>query len=288
MKENVPESAVRAALGDVEEIQQLGEGGQGQVWRVRQEGQDEVVKVIPEADPGRVEREVEALKAVDSPRVMKFHGTLMVEHGGKRWPAIRGEFVPGGTVAERLEAHDWPDEKQALSCARGVLQGLQDLHAHDFVHRDIKHLNVALRDGKWEQAVVLDLGLVRDLAATSITNYPNVLGTVPFMAPEQLRGERAVQRTDVFAVGALLFYLLTRELPFVSDSDDAGLDGPGLRRQMLPRTESDEWPRWSRYQGRLAADAADVLSRLLAAEAYERPRVAEAIGLIDALIAARA
>lgn len=288
MNTDVPESAVVTALGPVEEIEQLGEGGQGRVWRVRQGGVDEVVKVIPEADPARVEREVESLQAVSSPFVMEYRGALTVTHEGSTWPAIRAEYIPGGTVADKLANGEAPSTPEALACARGVLLGLQSLHAVDRVHRDIKHLNVALRDGRWDRPVVLDLGLVRDLAATSITRYPNHLGTVPFMAPEQLRGERAVQRSDVFATGALLFYLLTGELPYISHSDDAGLDAEGLRKAMLPRTESDEWPRWARYQSTIDPDVADVLSRLVAQEAYQRPHVDDAIALLDDLLSARA
>ncbi len=287
MQVDVPEDAVRAALGQVEELEELGEGGQGRVWRVRQSGQDDVIKVIPDVDTARVEREVAALKAVDSPNVMKFKATLTIKHNSDEWPAIRGEFIPGGTVAKKLEAGKWPSELEALQCARGVLEGLAALHDQDLVHRDIKHLNIALRDGDWDQAVVLDLGLVRDLASTSITQYPNRLGTLPFMAPEQLRLERAVKRTDIFAVGALLFYLLTQDLPYVSHTDDQGLDAEGLRKRMLERAEKEDWPRWSRVQSKLSPDVAVALSRLLAREAYERPKLADAMKMLDELIAAR-
>src|SRR6266511_934522 len=100
----VPEEPVRRALGDdVEELEALGGGGQGHVWRVKQRGVERVVKVIPgDADPARVEREVQALRAVASPRVMSFFDTLTVVHGAERWPAICGEYIAGGTVADRL------------------------------------------------------------------------------------------------------------------------------------------------------------------------------------------
>jgi serine/threonine-protein kinase len=203
-------------------------------------------------------------------------------------PAIRGEYVDGGTIATKLSVGAWPTEKQALACARGVLAGIAELHAVGRVHRDIKPANVALRDGNWEKPVVLDLGLVRDLVNASITNYPELLGTLPFMAPEQLRMERAVKRTDVFAVGVLVYLLLTQELPYVSDSQDHGIALDVLRRRMILRTESDEWPRWARVQQAMSDDIAQLLTTLLAPDAYARPTVTRASASLDALLAARA
>jgi len=134
--------------------------------------------------------------------------------------------------------------------------------------------------------VVLDLGLVRDLD-NSITRYPEMLGTLPFMAPEQLRLERAVKRTDVFAVGALLMFILTDELPYIDSQADQGLDSDGLRRAMLARSEQPDWPRWAQLQGQLDQDVAELLALLVTTEAYERPTVERSIELIDEVLAAR-
>ena len=280
----VPEEPVRRALGDVEELEALGGGGQGHVWRVKQDGVERVVKVIPgDADPARVEREVQALRAVASPRVMSFFDTLTVVHGTERWPAIQGEYIAGGTVADCLAAGRPPRAEEALTCCRGVLEGIAAIHEQGLVHRDIKPQNVALRGGSWSEPVVLDLGLVRDLD-DSITRYPNLIGTLPFMAPEQLRQERAVKRTDVFGVGAMLFLLLTGELPYVDETADAGLSPEAWRRVMLDRVEEPGWPRWSRVQSALVPDVADLLARLLAAEAYERLTVQAAIASFDEVL----
>jgi len=281
------EAAVRRALGELEEVEDLGGGGQGHVWRVRQHGQDTVLKVIPGAeDAERVRREAESLRTINSPRVMAYHDTTVIEDGGQRWPAIRGEYVPGGTVADGLQRNERPTVEQALECVRGVLEGVSAIHSHGLVHRDIKPQNVALRKGDWEQPVVLDLGLVRDLD-NSITRYPEMLGTLPFMAPEQLRLERAVKRTDVFAVGALLMFILTRELPYIDSQADQGLDSDGLRRAMLARSEQPDWPRWAQLQGQLDQDVAELLALLVTTEAYERPTVERSIELIDEVLAAR-
>lgn len=282
----IDESAIRQALGDVEELENLGGGGQGQVWRVKQNGAETVLKIIPDAEPERVRREAESLRSISSPRVMAYHDTTVVADGSKRLPAIRGEFVPGGTVADAVLRGDRPGVDQALRCARGVLEGLTAIHEQGLVHRDIKPQNVALRGGSWEEPVVLDLGLVRDLD-NSITRYPQMLGTLPFMAPEQLRLERAVRRTDVFATGALLMFVLTGELPYIDNQADQGLSSDALRQAMLVRTEQPGWPRWAQLQGKLDQDVAELLAELLATEAYARPSVARGIDLVDGVLANR-
>jgi len=114
-----------------------------------------------------------------------------------------------------------------------------------------------------------------------------MLGTLPFMAPEQLRLERAVRRTDVFAVGALLLFVLTSELPYIDNQADQGLSSDALRLAMLSRTEQPDWPRWGQLQARLDQDVAELLAQLLGTEPYERPTVERGIGLIDTALANR-
>lgn len=278
---------IRRALGGLEELEDLGGGGQGRVWRIKRNGRESVLKVIPDADPARVEREADSLQRINSPRVMGFEDTVVIHDGQKRVPAIRGEFVPGGTVADALQAGGAPTVEQALQCTREVLEGVAAIHAQDLVHRDLKPQNIALRGGDWSQPVVLDLGLVRDLG-TTITRYPEILGTLPFMAPEQLRLERAVKRTDVFGVGAVLMFALTGQLPYVDPQADRALPSDQWRRAMLARTEQPGWPRWAQLQGRLDQDVASLLAELLATEAYERPSVTRSIHMVDGVLAARA
>jgi serine/threonine protein kinase len=283
----IDEHAVRRALGEVEELEDLGGGGQGRVWRIKQNGQETVLKVIPGAeDAERVRREAESLRSINSSRVMAYHDNTVIEDGDQRWPAIHGEYVPGGTVADALKRNERPTIEQALQCARGILEGIAAIHELGLVHRDIKPQNIALREGAWAEPVVLDLGLVRDLD-NSITRYPEMLGTLPFMAPEQLRLERAVRRTDVFAVGVLLLFMLTGELPYIDNQADQGLDSDGLRRAMLTRSEQPDWPRWAQFQTQLDQDVAELLAQLLATEAYERPTVERSMELIDAALGNR-
>jgi serine/threonine protein kinase len=187
----IPEEAIRAAISGIDELSFIDRGGQGDAWRLRRNcGGDEVLKVIVGADPARVEREIATMRAVHSPRVMRFTEAGGLTHLGAQYPWIIGEYVPGGSIASRLVADDWPDEKQALAATIGALDGLAAIHRQEIVHRDIKPGNIALRDSNWTDPVILDLGLVRDMLGDSITVYPDLLGTVPFMAPSSC--ERSV------------------------------------------------------------------------------------------------
>jgi serine/threonine-protein kinase len=212
---------------------------------------------------------------------MRFSEEGSLEHSGIAYPYIIGEFVPGGSIAYRLENDDWPTEEQALASVIGTLGGLAAIHAQELVHRDIKPGNIALRNGDWSDPVILDLGLVRDLLGDSITVYPNLLGTVPFMAPEQLRKERAVKRSDVFAAGVTLFALLTRRHPFID---------PGERDLAIEvleeRVRDEDRPRWSEVTG-VEDDVQEVLDRLLRADAFERPRPDAAAAALNSILDSR-
>jgi serine/threonine protein kinase len=264
----IPKEAIQSAISGIDELEFIDRGGQGDAWRVRRHGGgDEVLKVIVGADPARVEREIAAMRAVHSPRVMRFTEAGKLVHFGGEHLYIIGEYIPGGSIADRLRADEWPDEKEALAATIGALDGLAAIHAEEIVHRDIKPANIALRNSDWTNPVILDLGLVRDMLGDSITVYPNLLGTIPFMSPEQLRKERAVRRSDVFAAGVTLFYLLTRQHPFFEPGE-----GDVAIEVLEERMRDDDWPKWGEFANDIGRDIKQVLERMLHPEAYARPR----------------
>lgn len=271
MNPPVPIEAIREALPEATDVEPLDGGGQGFVWRVVVGGREEALKILDPAKADRADREVEALKAISSLYVMRFYGTIDIRHGDQSYQAIRGEFIRGGTVHSKQAACEWPNSDDVRSFAGGVMRGIDAIHATERGHRDIKPQNIGLRDGKWGEPVILDLGLARDLLGTSITAYPGRLGTAPFMAPEQLRGERAPRRSDIYSAGVVLFLLATGRHPYIEVGESLSLD------ELLDRQEASDWPRWDGGD----ADLRPVIEPLLAFEANARPRAKGVLQLLE-------
>ena len=277
----VPKSTVESAISGVDELEFIDGGGQSDAWRLRRNGGgDEVLKIIIREDPARVDREIETMQKVNDPRVMGFTESGSLTHSGTTYPYIIGEYVPGRSLASRIERDEWPAEKEALGAIIGTLRGLSAIHAEQVVHRDVKPGNIALRGDDWNDPVVLDLGYVRDMLGTSITVYPNAIGTVPYMAPEQLRKERAVRRSDVFSAGVTLFQLLSRQHPFLDPTENIAIE------DFEERMREDGWPRWAAVDG-IEDDVREVLETMLKANAYERPRANAAADALQAILDGR-
>jgi serine/threonine protein kinase len=279
----IPEDAIRAAIPGIDELEFIDRGGQGDAWRLRRNGGgDEVVKVIVVGDLARVDREIATMQALEDSRVMRFTEAGTLTHMGGQHPFIIGEYVPGGSIGSRLADGDWPDEKEALAAVIGALDGLAVIHAQEIVHRDIKPGNIGLRDSEWTDPVILDLGLVRDMLGDSITVYPDLLGTIDFMAPEQLRKEKAVRRSDVFAAGVTLFVLLTGRLPFYEVGEQT------VAIEVLEeRMRDEDWPKWDEVSDSIEPDVQEVLERMLRPDAFERPRAAAAADALRSILGDR-
>lgn len=211
-------ATVAGALG-VPDVQFLGGGAFGDTWRV----DERAVKIIcvDGYPPERVAREVAGLARVSSPHVVQLLEAGEVNLGGRPRPALSFEYVAGGDLQDRLDADERPAPDEASALLRGLLVGVRDLHAAEgTIHRDIKPPNVALRDGAWDQPVLLDLGLARSATEPTVTLYPSLVGTAAFMAPEQLMQQRARKAADLFAVGVTVRALVCGRHPFY----DAGVD----------------------------------------------------------------
>lgn len=218
-------------LGPYELLAPLGAGGMGEVYRARDTrlGREVAVKTLPAAfaDDGerraRFEAEAGAIAALSHPNVLALHDIGIAEGV----PYLVMELLEGQTLRERLE--DGP-----LSAARTLALGAQVAHglaaAHDkgIVHRDLKPENIVLAtDGR---ARILDFGLARreQAAATGsqslaptvalLTEPGTLMGTHGYMAPEQVRGNPADARSDLFALGAVLFEMLTARRAFQAET----------------------------------------------------------------------
>lgn len=210
---------LHAAFG-VESVTWLGKGAFGETWRLAggpwaADGPVAAKVIFGDNYPReRLDRETQGLARTSSRNVVRLLQTGVVTTGQGAMPVLVCEFVQGGDVATAIANGRWPTYEQVHAFAVGVLSGLVALHSTNTVHRDIKPENIALRGGDWSQPVILDLGLTKQLDVDTFTKYPSLLGTTPFMAPEQLRLEEARKGADLWALGVVLHILLNHTHPF--------------------------------------------------------------------------
>ena len=218
--------AAGASLGTYEIVAAIGAGGMGEVYRARDArlGRDVAIKVLPRsfaADPERAERftrEAKVLASLNHPHIAQIYGL--------EGDAIVMELVDGDTLASRL-ARGPLRLQDALAVAGQIASALDAAHEKGIVHRDVKPSNIAFtRDGVVK---VLDFGLARHApedqasswtASTTIggTAAGVVLGTAPYMAPEQARGKPVDKRADIWAFGCVLYEMLTGRRAFGGDT----------------------------------------------------------------------
>jgi serine/threonine-protein kinase len=205
------------------ELEELtGSGGMSRVYvaRDRQLGRRVAVKILHERyadDPDYVERfrrEARAVARLNHPNIV-----TVIDRGesdGRQY--IVFEHVEGEDLKELVGRTGPMDVRRAIDMAVQVGRALSFAHANGVVHRDVKPQNVLVRDGS---AKVTDFGIARtdDLEVASAgTTSGTVLGTGDYISPEQARGERADELSDVYSLGALLFELLTGHVPYPADS----------------------------------------------------------------------
>ena len=216
-----------ARLGPYEILAPLGAGGMGEVWRARDTrlDRDVAIKVLPEhmaKNPtalSRFEREAKALAALSHPNLVGIHD---FGHEGDVVYAVM-ELLAGKTLRSRLSTVEmsW---RESVGIATAMAEGLAAAHARGIVHRDLKPENVFLSsDGRVK---ILDFGLARrDVPASSEehsvlptftqhTEPGTVMGTVGYMAPEQVSGEPGDARSDIFSFGCVLYEMVTGERAF--------------------------------------------------------------------------
>jgi eukaryotic-like serine/threonine-protein kinase len=210
-------------LDGYEVLSLLGEGGMGEVYRARDPvlKRDVAIKVLPifvSQDPDRMRRfqqEAQAAAALNHPNILavyqlgNFEGTTY----------LVSELLEGGTLREEL-THGALPARKAIDYGVQIAHGLAAAHQKGIVHRDLKPENIFITGDA--RAKILDFGLAKlmlpedgdTLTAHDQTTPGQVMGTAGYMAPEQVRGEMVDHRADIFAFGAILYELVTRQRAF--------------------------------------------------------------------------
>ncbi len=260
----------------------LGAGGMGEVWVARhlRTGRKYALKVLPAAASGdpdaikRFEREALAASALGHPNIVAVHDF----HREGAMPYMVMDLLEGETLEQRLTrvgSLPWDDAKRI---ALELAYALAAAHDAGLLHRDLKPSNVCLvpQPGGKERAVLLDFGLVKttaEVAVSRITMTGAALGTPLYMSPEQARGEPLDERSDVYALGAVLFEMLTGAPPFFDRTIAA----------VYARLLAELPPAASSLAPKPCPPAVDVLlAKTLAKEKAERPPSARAFA--DALV----
>lgn len=202
------------------EIQSIiGRGGMGLVYKAidTQLGREVALKILfenlaaQEEYVRRFSREGQAVARLDHPNVVKIYE--VGQHEDICFIAM--EYIDGLTLAEMLEKQGQIPVEKVLILARQIAAGLDCTHSHGVLHRDIKPGNIMITDT--DEAKILDFGLARLSGVSAMTLTGNVVGTVDYIAPEQVMNEPVDTRADLYSFGVVLFEMLTGKKPFVGE-----------------------------------------------------------------------
>jgi hypothetical protein len=259
----------RKTIGGFEIEETLGEGGMGVVHLARQPGLDRlvVIKALRREladDPNAEERflrEAQAAASVQHQNVVAVYDCFAWR--GDRY--IAQEYVDGANLAAVLQKVRRFEPRVAALVALEVSRGLEEIHARGIVHRDVKPSNILL--GRGGEAKIADFGIAFDARAPALTRTGHTVGTPIYMSPEQLIGDRVDPRSDVFALGVVLYEMLAGEPPFV---DGESPQGEGLLR----RIEAGRYRGVRRAAPRVPRRVARLVHRCLRARARRRPQTA--------------
>jgi eukaryotic-like serine/threonine-protein kinase len=240
-----------------------GSGGGGTVYRAidRTSGAAVAVKVLRSASSDaarRFAREVRILSTLRHPGIVRYIADGRT-HESELWLAM--EWLDGESLIQRIRREPL-SASEGVELVRRVAEALGAAHERGVIHRDLKPSNLFLVDGELERVKVLDFGVAR-MTDASATRTGVMIGTPGYMAPEQARGDRNVDaRSDVFALGCLLFECLTGKPPFVGDNVMA----------ILAKVLLEDAPRIGVARAGVPEELDDLVARTLAKEPQERPR----------------
>ncbi len=225
---------VAQRIGEYEVIRPLGRGGMGTVYLARDaRGQRVAVKTVPAdvTDGGqtlkRFAKEVEILTRLAHPNIVRALGPLARDGDAWYFPM---EYVEGRTLAAILKEHGRLEAEQAAYFLREVLLALEAAHANGVLHRDLKPSNVLV--DRVRRVLLSDFGVARAVDLTRLTTSGMALGTPAYMAPEQIDGRDADERSDLYSLGVMAYEMVTGRLPFVAENPYAVLK---MHRDTAPR-----------------------------------------------------
>jgi serine/threonine protein kinase/lipopolysaccharide biosynthesis regulator YciM len=204
-------------------LEKLGEGGMGVVYKAQDLKLDRIValKFFPphlstsKQDKARFIQEAKAASALDHPNICTIY-EIDEDEDGRLFIAM--SWYEGETLREKIEKGAL-NVYEAISMATQVALGLQAVHSKGIIHRDIKSGNIMVTAGG--HVKIMDFGLAKIAGSTHATENLAQFGTVAYMSPEQVRGEKVDQRTDLWSLGVVLYEMIAGVLPFAHHYNEA-------------------------------------------------------------------
>src|SRR5215213_8302892 len=252
----------RWRLGDM-----LGEGGMGRVYRaVDAAGNQAAIKIV-KAELARdnifrrrFEREAKVAERVNHPHVVPVIETGEIDG----IPYLAQVFIAGGSLEERIKREGKLPLDETVRICTAIASGLDAMHSEGLIHRDVKPANILLDDEG--TPFICDFGLAKDRDASVLTKAGQALGSMDYMAPEQIRGEDVSAQSDVYALGCVMFECLAGHAPFA--------DRQGMRILWAHLQEDPPDPLAERDD--VPADVGWALRQALEKEPEQRPPTATA------------
>ncbi|OAI53525.1 hypothetical protein AYO47_04590 [Planctomyces sp. SCGC AG-212-M04] len=213
----MPAETPARRVGPFQLEEKLGVGGMGVVYKATylKTGQKVAVKMLaPDltADPKvakRFEREMEILQKLKHPNIIRYYGGST--SGNQRWYAM--ELIAGGALDRIIKQKGKLEWEDVVDYGIQIAMALEHSHAAGVIHRDLKPANLLLASNNTIK--LTDFGIARDTDATALTQAGKTVGTMAYMAPEQITGKHPISRkTDLYSLGCVLFEMLTGKTPF--------------------------------------------------------------------------
>ena len=252
-----------------EVIEELGKGGMGRVYKVFDKKIKEKVALkllSPEisSDEETVERFSNELKYAR--KIIHKNVCRMFDLGEEEGTHyITMEYVSGEDLKSMIRMMGRLSPGQAVSITRQVCEGLEEAHKLGVVHRDLKPQNIMIdREGN---ARIMDFGIARSLKAKGITDGGIIIGTPEYMAPEQVEGKEIDERADIYALGVILYEMLTGKVPFEGDTP--------LSIAVKHKTEMPQDPR--KLNAQMPLDLSQLILNCLEKDRNKRPQSAEEV-----------